>query len=95
VRLSKTTNILRGGNSLGSVTRTASPSCQLFHLARFSSGLGGSRDGGRVLRICVNCSLSQGWSTALAQLLTPFTRTSPVAGWNKLMSLAVPFLKCW
>ena len=25
----------------------------------------------------------------------PFTRALTVAGWNKLMSLAVPFLRCW
>jgi hypothetical protein len=88
-------SILKGGSSSGSVTFTVSPSCQLFHTTRFSSGLSSCGGGGRVLRMALNCSLSQGWSTALAQLRTPLTRTSPVAGWNKLMSLAVPFLKCW
>jgi hypothetical protein len=38
----------------------------------------------------VNSSLSQGWSISLVARLTPRTRTSPVAGWNRVKSLAVP-----
>jgi hypothetical protein len=81
-RLSKTNNILNGGSSLGSVTRTVSPPCQLSHIFRFSSGLISERrgGGGGSLRTASNCSSSQGWSTALAQLRAPFTRTLPVAG---------------
>lgn len=94
VRLSKTNSILRGGNSSGSVMRTVSPSCHLFHTRWFSLGLS-SRGGGKFLRMASACCFSQGWSTALVQLLTPLIRTLPVAGWNRLMSLAVPFLRCW
>jgi hypothetical protein len=81
-RLSKTNNILSGGSSWGNVTLSVSPSCQLFHKAWFSSGLTlpSSRGGGKSLRMASNCSLSQGWSTALGQLRTPFARTLPVAG---------------
>ena len=70
----------------GPATFTLSPSCQLFHIARFSLGLSGC-GGGKVLRMSLKCSLSQGCSTALVQLLcTPFTRTSPVDGWSRLIS---------
>jgi hypothetical protein len=37
-----------------------------------------------------NCSWSQGCKTALVTEVTPLTRTSPVAGRNKVSSLAPP-----
>src|SRR5438270_12729854 len=37
-----------------------------------------------------NCSCSQGCKTALGTFMTPLARTSPVAGRNKVMSLAPP-----
>ncbi len=97
VRLSNTNNILNGGRSSGSVMRTLNPSCQLLHTRRFSSA-GSDRLAaslGMLSRIASSSCFSQGWSTALAQLRTPFTRTSPVAGWNRVISFAVPFLMCW
>jgi len=33
---------------------------------------------------------SQGCSTALGALVTPLTRTAPLAGWKRVSSLAVP-----
>jgi hypothetical protein len=101
LRLSKTTNILNGGSSSGSVTFTVSPSCQLFHTTRFSPGLSSCGGGGKVLRMALKCSLSQGWSPALVQFLTPLTRTFPVAGWKEAHELgcAIPQVlvrvTCW
>ncbi len=91
MRLSQTKSILKGGSSSGKVILTESPSCQLFHSARLSLASSVSfGGGGKVSSTAVSSSLSQGWSTALVVRLTPRTRTSPVAGWKRVSSLAVP-----
>ncbi len=90
MRLSQTTNIRKGGNSSGKVTFTESPSCQLCHSARFCSALSTSLSG-NVSKMASNSSLSQGWSTSLVARLTPRTRTLPLAGWNRVNNLAVPW----
>jgi hypothetical protein len=80
MRLSQTKSILNGGSSSGKVIFTESPSCQLFHSARFCSAPSTSFDGGKVSITAVSSSLSQGWSTSLVARLSPRTRTSQVAG---------------
>ncbi len=87
--LSQTSSIRRGGNFSGRVIFTDSPSCQLLHSARFSS-LPGASLSGRRSRTADNSSLSQGWSIASVVWRTPRALTSPVAGWDRVRSLAVP-----
>src|SRR5215204_4653738 len=84
-------HILKGGSSLGSVTFTESPSCQLCHSSRFCSALSTSSGGGKVSRTTISSSLGQGWSASLVARLTPRTRTSPLAGWKRVSNLAVPW----
>lgn len=50
----------------------------------------GSGLGGQVARIAFSSCCSQGCNTALGAAVTVFARTSPVAGRNKVSSLAVP-----
>ncbi len=88
--LSQTSSIRRGGNFLGRVIFTDSPSCQLLHSARFSSETGAPSLSGKRSRMAPSSSLSHGWSIALVVWRTPRALTSPVAGWNRVRSLAVP-----
>jgi hypothetical protein len=70
-----------------------SSDCQRSQCRRFSSG--GSISGtGSVARIAVSSAWSQRWSTALDALRTPLTRTSPLAGWNRVNYFAVPSRTC-
>ena len=93
VRLSRTSSIRRGGRRSGSVNLTVSPSCQRAQAVRHaaSDSTGGS---GSVARTAVSSASNQGCRTALAELVTPLTRTRPEAGWNRVSSLAVPWRMC-
>ena len=59
-------------------------------LAALAPRHGGGAAGGRPARIAASSPSSQGCSTAFVQLVTPLTRTAPVAGWKSVSSLAVP-----
>lgn len=78
-RLSQINNARRGGRSLGSGTGLSSPMRQISHTARLVSGAK-SIAGGSTARISLHCCFSQGWRTALVQLVTPLIRTCPLAG---------------
>ena len=80
----------KGGRCAGKVTRTVNPSRQLAHTWRFSSAPSGFCGSGNVFTIALTSSLSQECKTAFVQRVTPLMRASPVAGWNKVTSLAVP-----
>jgi len=71
------------------------PSSQLTHRSQWrrrgrSAGRGGGGDEGSAARMAASSAWSQGCSTTLGALVTPLTRTVPVAGWNSVSSLAVP-----
>ena len=76
-RLSQTSNARNGGKSLGSGGGLSSPIRHSSHTARFVSG-SKAIAGGSLARISLNSCFSQGWRTALVQLVTPLMRTSPV-----------------
>ena len=89
-RLSQIKSMRKGGSSSGSVIGCVSPSCHTSQSARLAAQTCSAVAVGSVARIVLSSSLSPGWSTALAVLVTPLTRTCPSAGWNKVSSLAVP-----
>src|SRR6266545_3648754 len=84
-RLSQIRRSRSGGN--GAVGSWPS---QVAHRARGGRSSSGLVTGGSVASTWVSSAWSQGWSTALGALVTPFARTSPVAGRNRVSSLAVP-----
>ena len=74
-RLSHTSSSRSGGKS----ARGSRPS-QVAHRARGGRSASGVVKGGNAASTAVSSACSQGYSTALAALITPFARTSPVAG---------------
>ena len=78
-RLSQINNARNGGKSLGSGGGLSNPVRQISHSARLDSG-SRSLAGGSSARISLHSCLSQGWRTALVQLVTPLTRTCQVRG---------------
>jgi hypothetical protein len=93
LRLSSTRSIRKGGNRSGRVNLMVSPACHRSHAARRSAS-GWAGGSGSAARIVVNSVSSQACKIELAALVTPFTRTSPEAGWNRVSSLAVPWRRC-
>lgn len=89
-RLSQISSNRSGGKWALKVMRTFSPSGPRSQRARFSSGLS-TTGGGNVVSTAVSSSFSHVWSTSFVLRLVPLTRTRPVAGWNKVSSLAVPW----
>jgi hypothetical protein len=78
-----------GGNVSHSVGLTVRPACQRSHVARLSSS-GKLLAGGNEARMANNSASSQACRMTFGQLVTPLTRTWPVAGWKSVSILAVP-----
>src|SRR6266699_550178 len=91
LKLSNTSNRRSRGMSSPILGAICKPSCHRCHCARLSSGLSSGGAGSRA-RIWVNSCCNHSCKTALGQVVTPLTRTFPVAGWNSVSNLAVPFL---
>jgi uncharacterized membrane protein len=80
---------IRSKRSGGNGSRGSCPS-QVTQCASSGRSISGVTTSGNAARIWVSSSFSQGWSTVLGALVTPFPRTSPVAGRKSVRSLAVP-----
>jgi hypothetical protein len=64
---------------------------QVVQIALTPSGVGRVTGFGSLVRISLNSCFSQPCWTTFVQLVTPFVRSSPSAGWNNVNNLAVPF----
>jgi hypothetical protein len=65
-----------------------SPSCQRIHCARCATGSGTATGCGRVANSALTSALSQACKTTLGHEVTPCAYTWPVAGRNRVSSLA-------
>src|SRR2546428_426579 len=92
-RLSMTNSNRSGGRFSHNVGLTLRPACQCSQAARLSSS-GKIFAGGKESRIDSNSASNQACNTTLGLLVTPLTRTWPVAGWNRVSILAVPCRTC-
>ena len=88
-RLSMTNSIRSGGSVSSSVGLTVRPACQRSQAARLSSS-GKVFGGSSAWTIASNSASNQACNTTFGQLVTPLTRTWPVAGWKSVSNLAVP-----
>ena len=79
VKLSKTNSMRKGGNSSGKVNFTPKPACQVSQHERFNVVSGGIKTGQPASTVS-NSPFNQGCKTALALLVTPLARSSPVWG---------------
>ncbi|HWE39899.1 MAG TPA: hypothetical protein VG406_25335 [Isosphaeraceae bacterium] len=88
-RSSSTRSIRSGGSSDRSVGLTVRPSCHRSQAARRPAA-GSACGSGIAARISASSRSGQGCRTALAQAVTPFRRTWPAAGRNRVRAWAVP-----
>src|SRR6266571_4611176 len=65
---------------------TCPPALRPAQLSASSSTLAG----GNASKMASSSASNQACKTTFGQLVTPLTRTCPVAGWNSVISLAVP-----
>ena len=83
----------KGGNFSHNVGLMVRPACQRSHAAQLSAS-SSILAGGNACKMVSNSASSQACRTTFGQLVTPLTRTCPVAGWKSVIILAVPCRMC-